>query len=200
VTINLLDYDLPQLTRYFVETLGEKPFRARQVMRWIHQAGEQDFAAMTDLARTLREKLAAGAVVMPPRILAEHRSADGTVKWLMDTGGANAVETVFIPEGDWQTHLHGAEEGAAPELAAEGLKEAAGGRCRRPLPGHAVCVHPGGLCPGLHLLRHGTAGLQPQSVGGRNRRPVVARPARPQGLNRGMPMACPSTASIRCGS
>jgi 23S rRNA (adenine2503-C2)-methyltransferase len=127
VTINLLDYDLPQLTRYFVETLGEKPFRARQVMRWMHQAGEQDFAAMTDLARTLREKLAAGAVVMPPRILAEHRSADGTVKWLMDTGGANAVETVFIPEGDWQTHLHGAEEGAAPELAAEGLKEAAGG-------------------------------------------------------------------------
>ena len=112
MTVNLLDFDLPRLTRYFAETLGEKPFRARQVMRWIHQAGKADFAAMTDLARSLREKLAAEAVIAPPRILAEHRSADGTVKWLLDTGGANAVETVFIPEGDWEAQLGATIENA----------------------------------------------------------------------------------------
>lgn len=96
--INLLDFDLPGLTRYFTETLGEKPFRARQVMRWLHQRGVDDFARMTDLAKHLREKLAASACVVAPRILAEHRSADGTIKWLMGTDRANAVETVFIPE------------------------------------------------------------------------------------------------------
>ncbi|MEO1767537.1 23S rRNA (adenine(2503)-C(2))-methyltransferase RlmN [Thiobacter aerophilum] len=113
MTINLLDFDLAGLTRYFAENLGEKPFRARQVMRWIHQAGEQDFAAMTDLAKSLREKLAATAAIMPPRILAEHRSADGTVKWLMDTGSANAVETVFIPETDRGTLCVSSQVGCA---------------------------------------------------------------------------------------
>lgn len=113
MTVNLLDFDLAGLTRYFAETLGEKPFRARQVMRWVHQAGAQDFAAMTDLARSLREKLAATATVTPPAILSEHCSADGTVKWLLDTGGANAVETVFIPEADRGTLCVSSQVGCA---------------------------------------------------------------------------------------
>ncbi len=113
MTVNLLDFDLDGLTRHFAESLGEKPFRARQVMRWMHQRGAQDFSAMTDLAKSLREKLAATAVIQPPRILSEHRSADGTVKWLVDTGGANAVETVFIPEDDRGTLCVSSQVGCA---------------------------------------------------------------------------------------
>ncbi len=113
MTVNLLDFDLPGLTRHFAEELGEKPFRAKQVMRWMHQMGAADFAAMTDLAKSLREKLQQVAVIQPPRILSEHRSADGTVKWLIDTGGANAVETVFIPEDDRGTLCVSSQVGCA---------------------------------------------------------------------------------------
>ncbi len=110
---NLLDFDLNGLTRYFAEELGEKPFRAKQVMRWMHQMGAQDFAEMTDLAKSLREKLLQVAVIQPPRILSEHRSADGTVKWLIDTGTGNAVETVFIPEADRGTLCISSQVGCA---------------------------------------------------------------------------------------
>ena len=110
MTVNLLDFDLAGLTRYFADELGEKPFRARQVMRWMHQRGAQDFAEMTDLAKSLREKLQQVAAIRPPRILSEHRSADGTVKWLIDTGTGNAVETVFIPEGDLEGRSRGPAE------------------------------------------------------------------------------------------
>ncbi len=113
MTVNLLDFDLPGLTRHFAEELGEKPFRAKQVMRWMHQMGAADFAEMTDLAKSLREKLQQVAVIQPPRILSEHRSADGTVKWLIDTGGANAVETVFIPEDDRGTLCVSSQVGCA---------------------------------------------------------------------------------------
>ncbi len=111
--INLLDFDLAGLTRYFAEDLGEKPFRAKQVMRWMHQLGARDFAEMTDLAKSLREKLQQVAVIEPPRILSEHRSADGTVKWLIDTGTGNAVETVFIPEDDRGTLCISSQVGCA---------------------------------------------------------------------------------------
>jgi 23S rRNA (adenine2503-C2)-methyltransferase len=113
LTVNLLDFDLAGLTRYFAEELGEKPFRAKQVMRWMHQMGAQDFAEMTDLAKSLREKLQQMAVIQPPRILSEHRSADGTVKWLIDTGTGNAVETVFIPEDDRGTLCISSQVGCA---------------------------------------------------------------------------------------
>jgi len=113
LTVNLLDFDLAGLTRYFAEELGEKPFRAKQVMRWMHQMGAQDFADMTDLAKSLREKLQQVAVIAPPRILSEHRSADGTVKWLIDTGTGNAVETVFIPEDDRGTLCISSQVGCA---------------------------------------------------------------------------------------
>src|SRR5262245_60230457 len=95
--VNLLDFSLPRLTVWFA-VRGEKPFRARQVFQWIHQRGVADFDAMTDLAKSLREKLKAIAEVRPPAILSEHRSEDGTVKWLFDVGVGNGIETVYIPE------------------------------------------------------------------------------------------------------
>jgi 23S rRNA (adenine2503-C2)-methyltransferase len=96
--VNLLDFDLPGLTAWFTE-LGEKPFRARQVFHWIHQEGESDFAQMTDLAKSLREKLTQIAEVRGPAVKADKVSEDGTRKWLFDVGIGNGIETVFIPEG-----------------------------------------------------------------------------------------------------
>src|SRR6267142_1728028 len=102
---NLLNFTLPALTDWFAAQ-GEKPFCAKQVFQWIHQRGVADFDAMTDLAKTLREKLKETAEVTAPSILSEHRSADGTVKWLFDVGRAatesksNGIETVFIPAED----------------------------------------------------------------------------------------------------
>ena len=96
-TTNLLDLDPPALTRWCGE-LGEKPFRAKQLQRWIHQFGEHDFDAMTDLAKSLREKLGRFAHVTAPSIISDHLSSDGTRKWLLDVGNGNAVECVFIPE------------------------------------------------------------------------------------------------------
>ena len=110
--INLLDYDLPGLTRYFAE-IGEKPFRAKQVMRWMHQMGASDFGQMTDLAKSLRENLAQHAEILAPQIRDEFRSDDGTVKWLIDTGAGNAVETVFIPEDDRGTLCVSSQVGCA---------------------------------------------------------------------------------------
>jgi 23S rRNA (adenine2503-C2)-methyltransferase len=109
---NLLDFTLPALTEWFA-TLGEKPFRAKQVFRWVHQRGVADFDAMTDLAKGLREKLRELAEVRPPAILSEHRSADGTVKWLFDVGVGNGVETVFIPEDDRGTLCVSSQVGCA---------------------------------------------------------------------------------------
>jgi 23S rRNA (adenine2503-C2)-methyltransferase len=93
----LLDFDPAQLVAYCAE-LGEKPFRAKQLQRWIHQFGVANFDDMTDLAKSLREKLKTRAEVRAPAIISDHTSADGTRKWLVDVGNGNAVETVFIPE------------------------------------------------------------------------------------------------------
>ncbi len=94
---NLLDFDAAGLAGFF-ETLGEKPFRARQVLRWIHQSGEGDFARMSDLAKGLREKLASAALVEAPTVVGDTAAEDGTRKWLLKVDAANAVEAVFIPE------------------------------------------------------------------------------------------------------
>lgn len=88
----------PQGLLDFVAAMGEKPFRAKQLSRWIHQFGVADFAAMSDLAKSFREKLEACAEVVPPAVLRDHVSEDGTRKWLLDVGAGNAIETVFIPE------------------------------------------------------------------------------------------------------
>src|SRR5688500_14920857 len=109
---NLLDFTLPALTEWFAAQ-GEKPFRARQVFQWIHQRGVGDFDAMTDLAKGLREKLKATAEVRAPAVLSEHRSADGTVKWLFDVGVGNGIETVFIPEDDRGTLCVSSQVGCA---------------------------------------------------------------------------------------
>jgi 23S rRNA (adenine2503-C2)-methyltransferase len=110
--INLLDFDLAGLTRYFAE-IGEKPFRAKQVLRWMHQMGANDFGQMSDLAKSLRENLTQQAVITAPQVREEFRSADGTVKWLIDTGAGNAVETVFIPEDDRGTLCISSQVGCA---------------------------------------------------------------------------------------
>jgi len=109
---NLLDFTLPAMTEWF-GAQGEKPFRARQVFQWIHQRGVADFAAMTDLAKSLREKLKAIAEVRPPAVLSEHRSEDGTVKWLFDVGVGNGIETVYIPEDDRGTLCVSSQVGCA---------------------------------------------------------------------------------------
>ncbi|HEX3098808.1 MAG TPA: 23S rRNA (adenine(2503)-C(2))-methyltransferase RlmN [Usitatibacter sp.] len=109
---NLLDLTLPRLTEWFAAQ-GEKPFRAKQVFRWIHQRGVGDFDAMTDLAKSLREKLRASAEVRAPAVLSEHRSEDGTVKWLYDVGTGNGIETVFIPEDDRGTLCVSSQVGCA---------------------------------------------------------------------------------------
>jgi 23S rRNA (adenine2503-C2)-methyltransferase len=109
---NLLDFTLPALTDWFA-SLGEKPFRAKQVFRWVHQRGASDFDAMTDLAKGLREKLKDVAEIRPPAILSEHRSTDGTVKWLFDVGIGNGIETVFIPEDDRGTLCVSSQVGCA---------------------------------------------------------------------------------------
>ncbi|TAK84544.1 MAG: 23S rRNA (adenine(2503)-C(2))-methyltransferase RlmN [Betaproteobacteria bacterium] len=94
---NLLGLDAQALGRFF-EALGEKPFRARQVLRWIHQQSESDFARMSDLSKALRDKLAETACIVAPAIVGDTPAEDGTRKWLVKVDGANAVESVFIPE------------------------------------------------------------------------------------------------------
>jgi 23S rRNA (adenine2503-C2)-methyltransferase len=95
--VNLLGLDRAGLLA-FCQSLGQKPFRATQLMRWIHQRGEADFDAMTDLAREFRGRLQAASLIAAPRIIADHTAADATRKWLFDVGAGNAVEAVFIPE------------------------------------------------------------------------------------------------------
>src|SRR6266581_4141742 len=97
MSINLLDLDSEGLAA-FVASLEEKPFRARQVKRWVHRLGESDFARMSDIAKPLREKLLRTACVSPPPIVSDSVARDGTRKWLLDVGNGNAVDTVFIPE------------------------------------------------------------------------------------------------------
>jgi 23S rRNA (adenine2503-C2)-methyltransferase len=109
---NLLDFDHEGLVA-FCESLGEKRFRATQLFRWIHQKGARDFAQMSDLAKSLRDKLAQVATLTPLEVISEHVSADGTVKWLFDVGAGNAIETVFIPEDDRGTLCISSQAGCA---------------------------------------------------------------------------------------
>jgi 23S rRNA (adenine2503-C2)-methyltransferase len=110
--INLLGFDLQGLIAY-CESLGEKPFRARQLARWIHRRGASDFDAMSDLAKSLRGKLSGVAQVRAPEVIRDSTSADGTRKWLLDVGQGNAIETVFIPEDDRGTLCISTQAGCA---------------------------------------------------------------------------------------
>ena len=112
MTINLLDFDAKNLTGFCGE-IGERPFRAKQLLRWIHQSGEADFDGMSNLAKVLREKLSATAVVKPPEVISEHISTDGTRKWLMNVGSGNGIEAVFIPESRRSTLCVSSQVGCA---------------------------------------------------------------------------------------
>ena len=112
MTVNLLDFDLEGLA-VFCEGLGEKRFRSNQLFRWIHQRGMSNFDDMSDLAKTLREKLKVHAHVAALPILSEQISKDGTVKWLFDVGSGDAIETVFIPEDDRGTLCISSQAGCA---------------------------------------------------------------------------------------
>ncbi len=112
MTANLLEFDLEGLA-IFCEGLGEKRFRATQLFRWIHQRGASHFDQMSDLAKSLREKLKAAAHISALPVLNQHISADGTIKWLFDVGDGNAVETVFIPEDDRGTLCVSSQAGCA---------------------------------------------------------------------------------------
>jgi 23S rRNA (adenine2503-C2)-methyltransferase len=114
--INLLDLDTAGLTALFAD-LGEKPFRARQVSHWLHQRLIDDVGAMTDLAKPLRERLAAVAEIRGPRVVGDTTAADGTRKWLLDVGGGNAVEAVYIPEDDRGTLCISSQAGCALDCA-----------------------------------------------------------------------------------
>ena len=113
---NLLDFDAAGLTAWFAE-MGEKPFRARQVLRWVHKSGESEFDAMSDLALSLRSKLKEVANIAAPKVMREELSSDGTRKWLLDVGTGNAVETVFIPETDRGTLCVSTQAGCALDCA-----------------------------------------------------------------------------------
>jgi 23S rRNA (adenine2503-C2)-methyltransferase len=113
---NLLDFDLPGLTGFLAQ-IGEKPFRARQLMRWIHHFGESDFQQMTDLAKSLRERLAQCAAIAAPAVLRDATAADGTRKWLLAVGAGNGIETVFIPEANRGTLCVSSQVGCALECA-----------------------------------------------------------------------------------
>ncbi len=97
--INLLGLSASRLEEFFIE-LGEKRFRATQVMKWIHQAGVDDFEQMSNVAKPLREKLAAIAEIRAPEVVERHDSVDGTCKWIIRVEGGSCIETVYIPERD----------------------------------------------------------------------------------------------------
>jgi 23S rRNA (adenine2503-C2)-methyltransferase len=114
--VNLLDFDSERLTDFFAR-IGEKPYRARQVMRWIHQSGEAEFGRMSDLAKDLRANLEGCATVAPPPVMTDSIAADGTRKWLLSVGTRNGIETVFIPETGRGTLCVSSQVGCALECA-----------------------------------------------------------------------------------
>ena len=113
---NLLDLDPEALIAFFAER-GEKPFRARQVSHWLHQRFVDNVGAMSDIGKPLRETLATAADIRGPQIISDTTAADGTRKWLIDVGSANAVEAVYIPEDDRGTLCVSSQAGCALDCA-----------------------------------------------------------------------------------
>lgn len=113
---DLLGMDRAALEAFFAQ-LGEKPFRAVQIMKWIHQMGVSDFDDMTNVSKALREKLKQVAQIRTPKIVAEQRSSDGTIKWVLEMDNHNCIETVFIPEADRGTLCISSQVGCALECS-----------------------------------------------------------------------------------
>ncbi len=114
--VDLLGMDRSAMESFF-KSIGEKPFRAGQVMKWIHQFGVSEFEEMTNLSKALREKLIKVAQVRTPKIVAEQISEDGTIKWLLEVDHHNSVETVFIPEKNRGTLCISSQVGCALECS-----------------------------------------------------------------------------------
>ncbi|MDR2017104.1 MAG: radical SAM protein, partial [Burkholderiales bacterium] len=113
---NLLDYDSAALEAFFVD-MGEKPFRARQVLPWLHQRFCDDIDQMSDLSKAVRGKLAAVAEIQAPCVLRDTTASDGTRKWLFDVGSENAVEAVYLPEDDRGTLCISTQAGCMMDCA-----------------------------------------------------------------------------------
>ena len=96
---NLLEFNLRELTKY-IAPYGHKPYRAKQLLKWIYKVGQKDFNLMTDLSKSFRQELSEIAQIQTPKIHLDHLSSDGTRKWLLDVGAKNGIEAVFIPEKD----------------------------------------------------------------------------------------------------
>ena len=116
MTVNLLEFEKQRFVQFCAE-LGEKPFRARQLMRWIHQSGVGDVDAMTDMAKSLRSVLKRDCEVLPPKVISDHTAGDGTRKWLLDVNAGNAIEAVFIPERTRSTLCISSQAGCALECS-----------------------------------------------------------------------------------
>ena len=114
--VNLLGLGRTELTSYCAD-MGEKPFRAKQLLHWMHQAGASDFGVMSDISKRLREQLALLAVISGPTVVRDTVAGDGTRKWLIDVGASNAIETVFIPEATRGTLCISSQAGCALECS-----------------------------------------------------------------------------------
>ncbi len=110
--LNLLGHNRARLESFFTAS-GERPFRATQLIKWVHQLGIDNFAQMSNLSKPLRERLGAMNALRPPEMVSEQRSADGTVKWLIRVDAGNCIETVFIPESDRGTLCISSQVGCA---------------------------------------------------------------------------------------
>ena len=112
MTVNLLEFEKNGFVQFCAQ-ISERPFRARQLMHWIYQSGVDDFDAMTDISKSLRERLKATAEIRVPAVVRDSTAADGTRKWLLDIGTGNAIETVFIPERNRGTLCISSQAGCA---------------------------------------------------------------------------------------
>ncbi len=115
--VNLLGLARAELEAFVAERLGAKPFRARQLMKWIYRHGASDFASMTDLAQDFRAQLTSVATIAVPQIVTEQRSADGTVKWMLRMDQVQGIETVYIPEPDRGTLCISSQVGCAMDCS-----------------------------------------------------------------------------------
>jgi len=114
--MNLLDLDRAAMETFFT-SIGEKPFRASQVMKWIHQHRVTDIAEMTNLSKSLRDNLQTMAEIRLPELVVDQKSEDGTRKWLLQLDSGNSIETVFIPESSRGTLCVSSQIGCALECS-----------------------------------------------------------------------------------
>ena len=114
--INLLGFNKKDLEKFFI-SIDEKPFRAKQIIKWVHQRGVSDFSEMTDLSKDLRTKLEAVCVISAPEVVYEKTSQDGTRKWVISVGNDDLIEMVLIPENNRATLCVSSQVGCAVDCS-----------------------------------------------------------------------------------